>query len=133
MLRTKQRRLAMRPRQFIEALENPDAPRCGVNGEQADMLRTLLVHLFFADLDLDKNELALLARVLPDVDIRAYVESAAARRLNLDRLAALFPDPVDRDDIVTLAEHAVWGDNRVDSHEWDLVDRLVEKLGVVRS
>jgi hypothetical protein len=100
--------------------------------EQAEMLRTLLVHLFFVDLDLDKGELALLARVLPEGDIAAYVKSAAARRLNLDRLAALFPDPVDRDDIVTLAEHAVWGDDNVDRREWDLVDQLVEKLGVVR-
>jgi hypothetical protein len=113
-------------------LENPEAPRCGVTGEQAEMLRTLLVHLFFVDLDLDQGELDLFARVLPDGNIAEYVKSAAARRLNLDRLAALFPDPVDRDDIVTLAEHAVWGDNNVDRREWDLVERLVEKLGVVR-
>jgi hypothetical protein len=122
----------MRPRQFLEVLENPEAPRCGVIDEQAEMLRTLLVHLFFVDLDLDQGELDLLARLLPEGDITAYVKAAAARRLNLDRLAALFPDPVDRDDIVTLAEHAVWGDNNVDRREWDLVDRLVEKLGVVR-
>lgn len=122
----------MRPRQFLEVLENPEAPRCGVTGEQAEMLRTLLVHLFFVDLDLDQGELDLFARVLPDGNIAEYVKSAAARRLNLDRLAALFPDPVDRDDIVTLAEHAVWGDNNVDRREWDLVERLVEKLGVVR-
>jgi hypothetical protein len=100
--------------------------------EQADMLRTLLVHLFFVDLDLDQGEMDLLARVLPDGDARAYVASAATRRLNLDRLAALFPDPVDRDDIVTIAEHAMWGDNNPDRREWDLVERLVEKLGVVR-
>ena len=122
----------MRPREFIDVLENPEAPRCAVTGEHAEMLRTLLVHLFFADLDLDKGELSLLGRVLPDVNVREYIQSAAMRRLNLDRLAALFPDPVDRDDIITLAEHAVWGDNRVEHEEWDLVDQLVEKLGVVR-
>lgn len=122
----------MRPRQFLEVLENPEAPRCAVIDEQAEMLRTLLVHLLFVDLDLDKRELDLLARVLPDGDVRAYIQSAAARKLNLDRLAALFPDPVDRDDIVTLAEHAMWGDNNLDRGEWDLVERLVEKLGVVR-
>jgi hypothetical protein len=122
----------MRPRQFLEVLENPEAPRCAVVDEQAEMLRTLLVHLFFVDLDLDQGELDLLARVLPDGNVRAYVEAAAVRRLNLDRLAALFPDPADRDDIITLAEHAVWGDSNVDRREWDLVERLVEKLGVVR-
>ena len=122
----------MRPRDFLDALDNPGAPKCGATGEQAEMLRTLLVHLFFVDHDLDRGELDLLGRVLPDVDIREYIEAAATRRLDLDRLARLFPDPVDRDDIVTLAEHAVWGDNRVEPEEWDLVDRLVEKLGVTR-
>jgi hypothetical protein len=101
--------------------------------EQAEMLRTLLVHLLFIDLELSKGEMDLLARVLPDGDAHAYIKSAAARRLNLDRLAALFPDPVDRDDIVTLAEHAVWSDSDVDRREWDLVERLVEKLGVERA
>lgn len=96
------------------------------------MLRTLLVHLFFADLDLDKGEFSMLKRVLPSVDVRGYILSLAARRLDLDKLAALFPDALDRDDIVTLAEHAVWSDNRVARAEWDLVDRLVEKLGVER-
>jgi hypothetical protein len=122
----------MRPREFIQVLENPDLPRCSATGERAEMLRLLLVHLFFTDLDLDKGELALLGRVLPDVNIREYIQTAALRRLDLDRLAALFPDPVDRDDIITLAEHAVWGDDRVEREEWDLVDRLVEKLEVVR-
>jgi hypothetical protein len=122
----------MRPRQFIEALENPEAPPCAVVDEQAEMLRTLLVHLFFVDLELDKGELDLLARVLPAGSAREYISAAAARRLNLDRLAALFPDPVDRDDIVTLAEHAIWSDNNVDRREWDLVERIVEKLDVVR-
>jgi hypothetical protein len=101
--------------------------------EQAEMLRTLLVHLFFIDLELDQGEMDLLARVLPDGDVHEYVKSAAARRLNLERLALLFPDPVDRDDIVTIAEHAIWGDNKIDRREWDLVERLVEALGVVRA
>jgi hypothetical protein len=122
----------MRPRQFLEVLENPEAPRCAVIDEQAEMLRTLLVHLFFVDLDLDKREMELLARVLPEGDVPGHIKALAARKLNLDRLAALFPDPVDRDDIVTLAEHAMWGDNNVDRREWDLVERLVETLGVVR-
>src|SRR4051794_12668311 len=124
--------MTMRPREFIEVLENPNAPRCTVTGERPEILRTLLVHLFFIDRELDKGELAMLGRVLPDVNIRAFIESAALRRLDLDRLAALFTDPVDRDDIITLAEHAVWGDNRVERGEWALVEQLVEKLGVVR-
>jgi hypothetical protein len=122
----------MRPREFLEALENPNLPRCQIAGEQAEMLRTLLVHLFFADLDLDKRELTLLQRVLPDVNLREYVKLLASRGLNLDRLAELFPDASDRDDIVTLAEHAIWRDDKIERREWALIDRLVDKLGVVR-
>jgi hypothetical protein len=122
----------MRPREFIEVLADPNLPRCAVTGEQAELLRTLLVHLFFVDLDLDKGELALLARVLPDVNLREYVKAAATRRLDLDRLAALFPDPTDRDDIVTLAEHAVWSDNKIQARELELVERLMDKLNVQR-
>ncbi len=120
----------MRPRQFIEALENPDAPRCVVSDERAEMLRTLLVRLFFVDLELDKRELALLVRVLPEGDVRKHVEAAASRRLDIDRLAALFPDPADRRDIVKLAEHAVWGDEKLDRREREVLALLTEKLGV---
>lgn len=123
----------MRPRDFIEVLENPAAPPCAAKGERAEILRQMLIHLFFVDLDLDREELSLLKRVLPeDVNLREYIEQAALRRLDLDRLAELFPDPTDRDDIITLAEHAVWGDNQVKHGEWDLMEQLVEKLGVVR-
>ncbi|HET6332126.1 MAG TPA: hypothetical protein VFG30_02890 [Polyangiales bacterium] len=122
----------MRPREFLDVLENPQLPRCEVGGEQAEMLRTLLVHLFFADLDFDKRELSLLKRVLPDVNTREYVKSVASRRLDLDRLAELFPNAADRNDIVRLVEHASWSDEKLERREASLVQRLIEKLGLVR-
>jgi len=122
----------MRPRDFVAALEDPNLPRCGVGGEPAEQLRLLLVHLFFIDHDLDKRELSLLERVLPNVDVRDFVKSRATRSLDLQRLARLFPDPQDRNDIVTLAEHAAWGDNKLERREWDLVQRLMDTLGVTR-
>jgi hypothetical protein len=122
----------MRPREFLDVLENPQLPRCEVVGEQAELLRTLLVHLFFADLDFDKRELSLLKRVLPDVNTREYVKSVASRRLDLERLAELFPDVADRDDIVRLVEHASWSDEKVERRETSLLQRLIEKLGLVR-
>ena len=114
----------MRPREFLDALENAELPRCEVGGEQAELLRMLLVHVFFADLDFDKRELTLLQRVLPKIDTRAHVASLAAKRLDLDRIAELFPDPTDRADIIKLAEHAVWGDDKVHGRERNLVQRL---------
>lgn len=122
----------MKPRDFIYVLDNDDAPNLTDRSEPAEILRTMLVHLFYADKRVDDGEVALLRRLLPECDVHAYIAEAGKRELDYDRLAALFPDPQDRDDIITLAEHAVWGDSQVDSSEWDIVDRLVEKLGVVR-
>ncbi|MDB4990444.1 MAG: Tellurite resistance protein TerB [Myxococcaceae bacterium] len=123
----------MKPGQLIELLENPKAPQPLERDEHTEILLTLLVHMFFADRRLDDREVSLLTRILPEgQDAQPYIEELSKRELDLDRLAALFPDPKDRDDIITLAEHAVWGDDEVDPREWDFVDKLVEKLGVSR-
>ena len=123
----------MKPREIIHLIDHPDAPGAVVADEQTEILLTLLVHMFFVDRRLDEGEVALLTRLLPaGEDVQAHLATLRGRPLDLDRLASLFPDPADRDDIITLAEHAVWGDNEVDPREWDFVEQLVEKLGVVR-
>ena len=123
----------MKPGQLIDLIENPKAVRPAEGDEQTEILLTLLVHMFFADRRLDDGEVKLITRLLPEgVSVQPYIEQLSQRELDLDRLAALFPDSKDRDDIITLAEHAVWGDDEVDPREWDFVDKLVEKLGVSR-
>jgi hypothetical protein len=120
----------MRPRDFIAVLENRSLPRCEATGERADLLRSLLVHLFFIDHDLDKRELQLLERVLPETNVYDYVKSVAARKLDLERLAAVFPELDDRRDIIRLAERAALGDEKVVLRERAVLDRLTEILGV---
>lgn len=93
-------------------------------------MRSLLVHLFFIDHDLDKRELQLLERVLPDTNVHDYVKSVAARKLDLERIAAVFPDLDERRDIIKLAEHAALGDEKVVLRERAVLDRLAEVLGV---
>ncbi len=125
----------MKPRDYIELLEHPDATAnlTHVHDARADLLLGVLVHTFVADSKVHEGEIALLKRLIgPHEDAQAYIEKLGARSLDLDAIAAAFPDPQDRDDIITLAEHAVWGDDEVDPREWDIVDALVDKLGVVR-
>ncbi|MET0342319.1 MAG: hypothetical protein ABW252_15050 [Polyangiales bacterium] len=123
----------MKPREIIHLIDHPEAQGATTQDEQTEILLTLLVHMFFVDRRLDDGEVALFTRILPPgEDVTGTIDRFKERPLDLDRLAALFPDSTDRDDIITLAEHAVWGDNEVDPREWDFVDQLVEKLGVVR-
>lgn len=123
----------MKPSELIYLLEHPQAPKTVQRDEPTELLLTMLVHLFVADRRLDDRELKLLSRILPEgQDARSYIDELSKRELDLDRLATLFPSASDRDDIVTLAEHGVWGDDEVDPREWDIVDRVVEKLGVTR-
>ena len=123
----------MKPQDFLHVLDHPEAPALTARGPEAELLLTVVAHLFFADRALDDREVQLVQRLAAGVpDVRAYIEELAGRELDYARLAATFPDPKDRDDIITLAEHAVWGDDQVDAREWDVVDRLVETLGVVR-
>jgi uncharacterized membrane protein YebE (DUF533 family) len=123
----------MTPGQLIHLIENPKAARPVERDEQTEILLTLLVHMFFADRRLDEGEVELIKHLLPEGEnVQPYIQELSKRELDLDRLAALFPDAKDRDDIITLAEHAVWGDDEVDPREWDFVDKLVERLGVSR-
>ena len=53
-----------------------------------------------------------------------------AQPLDYQALARAFPDPQDRDDIVTLAEHAIWSDNRVEHGEVDMIEDLMAALEI---
>lgn len=120
----------MQPRDFIDVLEDPQLPPCQASGEGPELLRSLLVHLFFIDHDLDKRELKLLERVLPGVNVRDYVTTVAARTLDLQRLAAAFPSYEQRRDILVLAQHAAWGDDKLVARERAVLLRLSEALGI---
>ena len=123
----------MKPRDFIYVLENPNVPAVAKRTPESELLLTVVAKLFFADRVLDDREVALVQRLAADVsDVRGYIEQLAKQELDYAKLGETFPDAQDRDDIITLAEHAVWGDDQVDSREWDIVDKLVEELGVPR-
>lgn len=122
-----------RPRAFLDVLEHPHAEALGRPSGSDELLLRMLAHLFYADDDVTPAELAVLARLAGPMDdeaLREYVEDLAERPLDYDELARAFPDPQDRDDIVTLAEHAIWGDDRIERGEVDMIEDLMEALGV---
>jgi len=122
----------MKPRDFIHVLENAEAAPLSGHDEGGEALLVLLAHMYFADDRIDPGEAAQFRRLAGVDDAEGKLAALRDKPLDIPGLAALFPDPADRDDILTLAEHAVWGDEHPDFAEWDIVDKLVEGLGVVR-
>lgn len=123
-----------RPRAFLDVLADPAAAPLGKPTERPDaLLMRLLAHVFHADDDVDRSELAVFARLvgpMDEEDLREYLDDLVEQPLDYEELARVFPDPQDRDDIVTLAEHAIWGDDRIERGEVDMIEDLMEALGV---
>ena len=123
------------PRKFIDVLENSAKSALVDRDEGGELLLRLIVHTFFADNELAAGEVALMQRLLGEMDeaeVREHVHELASRGMDFDRLAQIFTDPQDRDDVLTLAEHAVWGDERIEREEMDVLDKIVEVLEINR-
>lgn len=122
-----------RPRAFLDVLDDPAAAPIGKPTGADALLMRMLAHMFHADDDLSHPELAVFSRLVGPVDeedLREYLDDLVEQPLDYDELARVFTDPADRDDIVTLAEHAIWSDNRIERGEVDMIEDLMEALGV---
>jgi uncharacterized membrane protein YebE (DUF533 family) len=122
-----------RPRAFLDVLDDPAAAPLGKPTGPDALLMRMLAHMFHADDDVAHSEIAVFSRLVGPVDeeeLREYLDDLVEQPLDYDELARAYPDPVDRDDIVTLAEHAIWSDNRIERGEVDMIEDLMEALGV---
>ncbi len=122
----------IRPSEFVAVLENPEAPPIQISDAGGALILRLLVHMFFADDDFDDKELKLVQRLIGEEDdkLRANIVELNKVPMDWDKLAVTYPDEKDRHDIITLAEHAYWGDDRVEEGEMDVLDRLAEVFGI---
>lgn len=122
-----------RPRAYLDVLDDPTAPPLGKPTGPDALLMGMLAHMFHADDDVARSELAVFARLVGPMDdkqLRAYLDDLVAQPLDYQALARAFPEPKDRDDIVTLAEHAIWSDNRVEHGEVDMIEDLMAALEI---
>ncbi|MBZ0118524.1 MAG: TerB family tellurite resistance protein [Sandaracinaceae bacterium] len=121
-----------RPRDLIAILDDPSrAPLSSVDAS-AELLMHLIVTIFFADGHLDDSEVALFKKLCArdEKAVRAYVRELSQRTFDYGALASAFPDHQDRQDVITIAEHAIWGDDHVDDKELDVIDKLAEVLEI---
>ena len=122
-----------RPRAYLDVLDDPSAPPLGKPTGPDALLIHMLAHMFHADDDVARSELAVFVRLVGPMDdkqLRAYLDDLVAQPLDYQALARAFPEPKDRDDIVTLAEHAIWSDNRVEHGEVDMIEDLMAALEI---
>lgn len=122
-----------RPRAFLDVLDDPSVAPIGKPSGPDALLMRMLAHMFHADDDVARSELAVFARLVgsrDDEELREYLDDLVEQPLDYGELARAFPDPQDRDDIVTLAEHGIWGDDKVERGEVDMIEDLMEALGV---
>jgi len=90
-------------------------------------LRSLLVHMAFADGQVDENEFDLLGRVVPDLDTTAllmWVDAEARRPMDLQALLDHFEDPEDRQALVDLAKQMARADLQLHAGELQLIEML---------
>lgn len=123
----------IRPSEFVKVLEDQDAPSVTIEDAGGALILRLLVHMFYADEELHDKELAMLGRLIGEESgdvLRANVKKLSEVPMDFGKLAELYPDEKDRHDIITIAEHGYWGDDRAEASEMDVLDKLAEVFGI---
>ena len=121
-----------RIQQFLDVLNDPNAQLDPGHPEDA-LLLSVMVHVAFADGEVEENEFALLQRLCPDKELGellVWITEEAAKPLDLQALADSYPDPAHRDQLLTFAGHMAWGDNQLETSEVQLIAKLANFLGV---
>jgi uncharacterized tellurite resistance protein B-like protein len=121
-----------RIQQFLNVLNDP-AARLDPGHPEDPLLLSLMVHVAFADGEVEENEFALLGRLCPDKELGEllmWITQEADKPLDLQALADTYPAPSDRDQLLTFAGHMAWGDNQLETSEVQLIARLANFLGV---
>ena len=123
----------IRPAEFIKVLEDPEADPITIDDAGGALILRLLVDMFFADEELHDKELSMLGRLIGEDSndsLRENIQKLTEVAMDFDKLAELYPDEKDRHDIITIAEHGYWGDDRAEPAEMDILDKLAEVFGI---
>jgi len=121
-----------RIQEFLDVLNNPTAVVQGSHPQDA-LLLSVMVHVAFADGQVEENEFALLGRLAPAKDpseLMFWITDEAAKPLDTDALVATFTSADDRERLLTFAGHMAWGDNQLEASEVHLIADLARALGV---
>ncbi len=116
--------------EWLQVIANPSHRLSGTS-EDDRWLFSMLVHMAFADGNVAEGEYVLLERLLPGMESGALLSAvveAAAQPFDIEGLAAAFPLPSDRRQLLVLAGEMAWGDSHLDPRETQLLGKLREAL-----
>jgi uncharacterized membrane protein YebE (DUF533 family) len=122
-----------RPTEFMSALRDPKGKPLQGNHPADAALRSLWVHVAFADGRVGDAELALFQAISPGVSRDALllqIAEDAAKPLDLKALAAALPNADDRQDAFMLASWMVGQDDQVHKAEAKILGELMRALGL---
>ena len=91
------------------------------------LLRSLLVHVAFADGQVDENEFGMLQQLIPGRELGellVWVDVESKRSMDVEYLMGAFSSPSERQELIDLAELMSAVDGRIDPGETLLVATL---------
>lgn len=122
----------MRPRELLKVLDRGKGA-VALADPNCQLMLTVIAHVIHADRGMTQDELDLVEPLVHDVtDKKGFFHELSKKPLDLEALAATFPDQRDRKDLIELAEHCLWCDGVEDERELNLLDRIAGKLGLHR-
>ncbi len=119
-----------RVQEFIRVLDDPSHPTLEGTDPLDAALLSLVAHVFFADNDLAEAEVEKFSRLCPDDDdVNARIHELRGVPIDVEALKSAFPTMAQRGELFDLCEKAVWGDDKVEHGEMDMVEKLMKQLG----
>lgn len=112
---------------FLEVVRNPDGPSLGGETPEDDAIRSLLVHLIYADGDLADDELLLGLRMLPFLsprDAAARIRAIRRQPVDIVGLLAAVPEPEDRRKLIQFAQQVATVDGEYADAEHEAIVAL---------
>lgn len=118
-----------RPAQLLALIDDPSHPPLGGSSPLDGALLGMLVHLAYSDGIVQDDELALMSRLRPDLDVAgvlAWAASVAQRTFDANQVAAVVRDPADRWATLRLATRMVCMDGEIAEEEAAVLRDLAE-------
>lgn len=125
--------MTSRAAELLALIDDPSRPALAAGGDVDGPLMAMLVHLAYSDGVVQDDELALMARIRPDLDVAgvmAWASQVAQRTFDAHQVAAVVTEPAERWTALRLATRMVCMDGDIADEELFVLRDLAEVFGL---